>query len=123
MRSIPLPRLQRRFGSDDFLWISYLPSMFFEHLLNDSSVMGALFETNNPCMEVQKCGPHQIVPYDEYNIIEELDDNGFKTGWFSIQDNVWRWEKLIPAYEEGGVRLPFWCNVWIRCRAFLAFLE
>ncbi|CAL9019761.1 unnamed protein product [Prunus brigantina] len=116
--------------------------------------MGALFETNNPCMEVKKCGvrlvyeqdvagfiqtllqcvttgpqPHQIVPYDDYKIIEEFDEDGFKTGWFSIVGNVWRWEKLIPAYEEGvgpayegGVRLPFWCNVWIRCRTGLAIL-
>ncbi|XP_016650528.1 PREDICTED: TMV resistance protein N-like [Prunus mume] len=140
-------KLHRKFGTDDFLWVFYLPRRFFPNVLSDSSVMGALFETNNPCMEVKKCGvrlvyeqdvagfiqtllqcvttgpqPHQIVPYDDdYKIIEECDEDGFKTGWFSIVDNVWRWEKLIPAYE-GGVQLPFWCNVWIRCRTGLAFL-
>ncbi|ONH89630.1 hypothetical protein PRUPE_8G005500 [Prunus persica] len=139
-------KLHRKFGTDDFLWVFYLPRRFFPNVLSDSGVMGALFETNNPCMEVKKCGvrlvyeqdvagfiqtflqcvttgpqPHQIVPYDDYKIIEEFDGDGFKTGWFSIVDNVWRWEKLIPAYE-GGVRLPFWCNVWIRCRTGLAFL-
>ncbi|XP_021814701.1 TMV resistance protein N-like isoform X2 [Prunus avium] len=147
-------KLHRKFGTDDFLWVFYLPRRFFPNVLSDSSVMSALFETNNPCMEVKKCGvrlvyeqdvagfiqtllqcvttgpqPHQIVPYDDYRIIEEFDEDGFKTGWFSIVDNVWRWQKLIPAYEEGvgpayegGVRLPFWCNVWIRCKTGLAFL-
>ncbi|PQQ08657.1 uncharacterized protein Pyn_37441 [Prunus yedoensis var. nudiflora] len=112
-------------GSHGFLCVFYVPCLFFPKMLNDSSVMGALFETNNPCMEVQKGGvrlvyeqdvagfiqtllqcvtrrhPHQIVLSDDCNL-NEVDEAAFKSGWLSIVDNILRWEKLIPAYEEGS---------------------
>ncbi|KAM5574594.1 disease resistance protein RUN1 [Rosa sericea] len=46
--------------SSHFLCLFYVPCRFFPKRLNESSVMWAVFETNNPCMEVQKCGIHLL---------------------------------------------------------------
>lgn len=42
--------------SSPFLFTFYIPWVGFPKRLNESLLMWAVFETNNPCMEVQECG-------------------------------------------------------------------
>ncbi|KAL6210067.1 hypothetical protein ACLB2K_021005 [Fragaria x ananassa] len=114
--------------SSHFLFFFYVPRLYFSSKnLNQSRLMCAFFWTNNPRMEVQKCGirllfkqgiPEFIQTYippafgqdRKHKVIcefpvssesENVDETSIDSGWLTLQigGNL-RWEKLIPTCTE-----------------------
>ncbi|ONH89631.1 hypothetical protein PRUPE_8G005600 [Prunus persica] len=59
-----------RFNSDRFLCLFYVSHMRFPRMLNESSSMWALSETNSLCMEIQKCGIRLVYEQDVAGFIQ-----------------------------------------------------
>ncbi|XP_024162476.1 uncharacterized protein LOC112169642 [Rosa chinensis] len=122
-----------------FVCSFYVPWVHFPEMLNESFLMVAFFDTNNPLMEVKKCGIRLLYEQDIDGFIEtllqleldggrqhlipnflttgekpeipsntcelnEVDKALFESGWFHlVDDNILRWEKVIPIREEGSI--------------------
>ncbi|PRQ21566.1 putative P-loop containing nucleoside triphosphate hydrolase, leucine-rich repeat domain, L [Rosa chinensis] len=99
-------------SSSHLVLISYVARWQFPKWeLNQSTTVAAKFETNNPFMEVQKCGIRLVYEQDAgwytklfpgVNAIclNEVMDAMLKTGWLSQVDQYLKWEKIIPPIEE-----------------------
>lgn len=59
-----------RFNSDRFLCFFYICHLRFPRMLNESSSMWALSETNSLCMEIQKCGIRLVYEQDVAGFIQ-----------------------------------------------------
>ncbi|KAM5575895.1 hypothetical protein ABKV19_014704 [Rosa sericea] len=98
-------------SSSHLLLISYLASFHFSKQLNQSTVVGARFETNHPFMDVQECGIRlvyeqddgwytKLIPGDTGTCLNEVLDAIRESGWISEGDTCLKWEKFIPPLEQ-----------------------
>ncbi|KAM1030009.1 hypothetical protein FF1_033914 [Malus domestica] len=67
-------------SNSELLCAFYVPCVCFPRMLNESFVIGSVFETNNPCMEVQKCGIHLIYEQDVEKLIQTFIPHSFGIG-------------------------------------------
>ncbi|XP_050135380.1 TMV resistance protein N-like [Malus sylvestris] len=67
-------------SSSELLCFFYVPCVCFPRMLNESFVIGTLFETNNRCMEVQKCGIRLVYEQDVEQFIQTFIPQSFGFG-------------------------------------------
>ncbi|XP_062025777.1 TMV resistance protein N-like [Rosa rugosa] len=101
-------------SSSHLLMIFYLPSLVFpKRGLNQSTVLAANFETDNPFMVLQKCGIRLVYEQDDgwyYNKLfpgvrpiflnRDEDDAARESGWLIQVDGGVKWEKFILNFQE-----------------------
>ncbi|XP_062025625.1 TMV resistance protein N-like isoform X2 [Rosa rugosa] len=101
-------------SSPHLLMIFYLPSLAFpEQGLNQSTVVAANFETNNPFMVHQKCGIRLVYEQDDgwyykklwpgigmIHLNRDEEDDAPASGWLTQVDGCVKWEKFILHIQE-----------------------
>ncbi|XP_050378973.1 TMV resistance protein N-like [Argentina anserina] len=103
-------------SSSHLLFISYLSSLHFSKQLNQLTMLGARFKTNNPFMDVQECGIRlvyeqddgwytKLIPGDTGTSLNEVSDTILESGWIREGDTCLKWEKSIPPLEQDSTIL------------------